>query len=130
MTFTADALPFDLRLNHFIANCQPQQAGRTALLSVPVVDGFSLRAMAVAKEEERNVPGIYAAVIDKQTGRRQEGVLWGLKMGVSAADADAPWTVTASDGELWGIDLRHKRYRLPYIVNTFTVCPITTRSHG
>src|SRR5205814_5775154 len=62
------------------------------------------------KEAENNVAGLYARTEDKQTNEKHEGILWGGEHYVNYA-----WTVS-SGGKTWAIDLRKKRYKMPFLI--------------
>jgi hypothetical protein len=106
-TFTSDALPFELSISRVMPNCDPVAAGPFARPEVPVVDGVFLRERALHAQQEANVVGAYASVQHKAGRGREEAVLWG--------DARAPWVVE-DGGKRYGIDLRRKRHRMPYVV--------------
>lgn len=106
-TFTSDTLPFDLTLTRFERNSTPVAAGPFVQQTMHVVDGFALQPLELEREAERNVAGAYAVVREKQGGATHEGILWGL--------ADAPWSVTVG-GKQYTIDLRRKRYPLPFAI--------------
>ncbi|MDQ1257085.1 MAG: hypothetical protein QG656_1686, partial [Candidatus Hydrogenedentes bacterium] len=102
--FSADGLPFELTLDGYAANSQPQQAGMGGA-DRRVVDGVSLLALASEREAEQNAPGVYASV--SGPGAAAETVLWGL--------SQAPWVVQAEGGP-WSIALRHRSWPLPFTV--------------
>ena len=106
-TFHAIDLPFDLMLEGFHRNCMVQPA------AVPAqsVDGFVLVPQPRSREAEQNLPGAYAVVVEKATGRTQEGILWGW----SARGGPLPWVVDVG-GAAWSIDLRRWRGRTPFTI--------------
>ncbi|NUM56640.1 MAG: cytochrome c biogenesis protein ResB [Candidatus Hydrogenedentes bacterium] len=106
-TFANATLPFDLSITAFYPNSVPVGAGPFVQQTMKVVDGFALQEMDLDKEAERNVAGAYVLVKEKQSGATHEGILWGL--------ADAPWSVTI-DGKKYTVDLRRKRYPLPFTI--------------
>ena len=106
ITLTADGLPFDLEVSHFMRNCQPRPKGPAFDVAVPVVDGFFLQLQPLVTVAEQNVSGAYATVVAPD-GSRRRGILWGLDSG--------PWTVEAG-GEDWAIELRKERYPMPFTV--------------
>lgn len=106
-TFTSSNLPFDLTISGFQRNSSVIGAGPVVAQTMKVVDGFALMPMELDREAERNAAGAYATVRDKKTGQTQEGILWGLNL--------APWTVTV-DGRQFTIELRRKRYPLPFTI--------------
>jgi hypothetical protein len=91
-------LPFTLALSDFVANCEP------AISS----EGPVLRAKPLDPEEaSRNIAGITAAMIDP-AGARRETILWGRA-------GSPPWVFT-SGGKRFGVQLRKRRFLLPYRV--------------
>ena len=106
-TFTSDALPFDLTITNFYRNSVPVGAGPFVQQTMHVVDGFALQSLDLDPEAERNVAGAYVIVLEKQGGATHEGIVWGM--------ADAPWSVTV-DGKKYTVDLRRKRYPLPFTI--------------
>ena len=106
-TFQSASLPFDLTVSSFYRNCMPVGAGPFVQQTMKVVDGFALQQMDLDKEAERNVAGAYAVAKEKQSGTTHEGILWGL--------STSPWSVTV-DGKKYTIDLRRKRYPLPFTI--------------
>lgn len=101
--FTAPGLPFTLSVGDYMRNSLPQPAGPMVQKQV---DGFTLLNQPLEREAERNVAGVYATV-STADGSSQEGILWGL--------ARAPWTVKVG-GDDYLIDLRHKRYPVPFTI--------------
>ena len=97
--FTLPNLPFDLVLDNFERNSQPQRAP----MMPGAIDGIVLLPLELAVEAEQNVAGIVATVIDKKTQAEQKAILWGFTRG--------PWGVEVG-GEMWNIDLHHKRWKL------------------
>ena len=97
--FTSPELPFDLVLDDFEMNSEPQHAP----MMPGAIDGIVLLPLDLAVEAERNVAGTVATVIDKKTQAEQKGMLWGFTQG--------PWSVDV-EGEVWNIQLRHKRWKL------------------
>jgi len=110
-TFTADALPFDLTINDYMANCQPMPKGPMFDVNVPVINGVFLRRLEKEKESERNTAGFYATVRDKATGKKQQGIVWGSSWFQNVI----PWTVQAG-GKTWAIDLHKVRWSVPFTV--------------
>ena len=106
-TFTSAALPFDVTLTDYYRNCVPVGAGPFVQQTMKVVDGFALQELDLDPDAERNAAGAYAIVKEKQGGATHEGILWGLE--------DPPWSVTV-DGKKYTIELRRKRYPLPFTI--------------
>lgn len=104
---TIAGLPFELQLTGYQRNSRPLPKGPNVDTPQKVVDGFFLSPEALAKEAEQNIAGAYVTVKDPVSEQVQEGILWGL--------AQSPLTVTAG-GERWQIDLRKKRYPLPFTI--------------
>ena len=101
--FTAPDLPFTLTLNDYMRNSIATPAGPV----VPKqVDGYTLLDRPLDRTAERNIAGAYATVT-AQDGSIKQGILWGL--------ARQPWTVNVG-GEDYAIDLRHKRYSVPFTI--------------
>lgn len=103
---TADALPFDLELSHWMGNCAPMPKGPMFEVDVPVVEGIFLDEKPRAPKAEQNLAGAYARVIHAD-GRDEVTPLWGVQA--------QPWTVEAA-GERWAVDLRKERYPMPFTV--------------
>ena len=98
-------LPLELTLRNFVPNARVRpapSAGRTAL---PVVDGFTVVPQAVLVANEQNQAALYASALDRQSGRVEDGILFGGDF--------RPWTFEAG-GKLWAIQLRHKRFTMPF----------------
>jgi len=102
-TFHHTDLPFELRIDRYFRNAAPQ--------FVPgfeqAVDGVLMRALPLEPEAERNVAGAVVTLLDRQTGTSRQGLLWGISL--------APWKVAYQDKE-YIIDLRHKRYPVPFTI--------------
>jgi hypothetical protein len=100
--FQMAELPFTLRVSGFLNNC-----GVASDPNDPnAVDGVVLEPRGPAKEAEQNEAGCYLTVIDKETG----GSLRGL-VRYDIFRPSPPWTFEL-DGQEWGIELRHKRYKM------------------
>lgn len=106
-TFTSPDLPFTITLSHFTKNCSPLPKGPMWEADSPVVEGYALRARPLQEEAEQNLAGLYAR-IDAPAGESDEGLLFGF-------DSIPAWTFEAG-GRLWGMSLRHKRYKMPFTV--------------
>lgn len=101
--FNAPGLPFTLTLSEYKRNSIATPAGP---MVDKQIDGFTLVDQPLAKEAEQNIAGAYATVA-AEDGSSQQGILWGL--------ARAPWTVNVN-GDDYLIDLRHKRYPVPFTI--------------
>lgn len=102
-SFFAQGLPFELRLSGYQPNCEPASAPG----SPDAVDGMVLAGRPLAKDAERNLAGAYVDVVEEGSDAVQRGLLWGM--------AQAPWQVQAG-GSNWTIDLRRKRWPLPFTI--------------
>ena len=107
VTFTHDALPFDLELRGYMRNARPQPVDDHTPGAMPAVDGFYLRSMPRARENEQNMPGLFATVRTSASNNEHPALLSGFAL--------APWVVEA-DGRTWAIDLRRKRRLLPFTI--------------
>lgn len=106
-TFTPAALPFDVQLGRFQKNCRVQPKGPMFDAPTPVVDGAFLQPVPVSTQAEQNIAGLYVTLVEKQGGKRHEGLLWGRE--------EAPWTVEAG-GKRWAVELRRERYPMPFTI--------------
>ena len=102
--FHAAEIPFDLEVRGFQRNCTPRPAPDGL---GNAVDGVTLAALPKDPTSERNIAGAYATVRPRYGGAPVDGVLWGL--------ARAPWTVQTG-GRTYAIDLRHRRWRVPFTI--------------
>lgn len=107
-TFTSDALPFDLTLHGYWRNSWPMPKGPNTPTDMPIAEDWYLKPQPLEKEAEMNLAGTYATVTEKATGMTHEAILWG-------SPAALPLAVDI-DGALWGIDLRKKRWQLPFTI--------------
>ena len=107
VTFTSEDLPFDLQVSYYMPNCRPRPKGPMFDVAVPVVDGAFLEARMKSATAEANVAGAHVVVVDRDTGERTEGLLWGR---------DEYPLVVSIGGDEWAIDLRKERYPLPFTV--------------
>ncbi|MDZ4859262.1 MAG: cytochrome c biogenesis protein ResB [Candidatus Hydrogenedentes bacterium] len=104
-TFTKNDLPFDLTISEFHRNVEVVPPAVDPRLKP--VDGFAVRPLPLEKEAELNIAGAYALVKDKKSGESHEAILFGASA--------MPWTVTV-EGKPYLIDLRRKRYTLPFAI--------------
>lgn len=109
-TFTHPELPFQLQLSRWSPNCEVRPKGPMWEAASPVVDGFALLRFAKEKEHEANAGGIYCEV--KEGERVTPGLLWG---GRTTLFPPPPLVVRAG-GKRWAIDLRRKRYAMPFTI--------------
>lgn len=106
VSLTSEALPFDVEVTHFMANCRPMPKGPMFEVEVPVIDDFFLQRERLNPTAEQNVAGAYVTARFPD-GTHQAGIVWGLDT--------APWTITAG-GKEWTVDLRHQVYPMPFSV--------------
>jgi hypothetical protein len=99
--------PFELELRHFQPNCNVLPKGPMVRSELPTVDGYVLMKQPVEKENEANIAGLYAAVVDTKGGARREAILWGL--------IRAPLTLER-EGRTFGIELRRRQFVMPFTV--------------
>ncbi len=112
-SFHGDGLPFEITLSGYRMNSEPRSAGGSPPPGAHLVEGFYLASLPREVETERNIAGAYITV-EEENGPTHEGILWGVSR--------YPYTITTADGERWAIDLRKKRFQLPFtvILNKFT----------
>lgn len=110
--FSSSTLPFDLTLGSYSSNSKPAKAQEGGAGLGRVVGGYYLNSLPVEKETERNVPGVYASIL-QDTGETTEAILWGSAMG--------PFTFS-SGGSDWTINLSQRRWKVPFtiVLNKFT----------
>ena len=100
-----EELPLELTLHHFVPNARVRPApaeGRTVL---PVVDGFTVVPQPRLTVNEQHLAAVYVSALDRQSGRVEDGILYGQDY--------EPWAFEAG-GKLWSIRLRHKRFNMPF----------------
>ncbi|RMG17443.1 MAG: hypothetical protein D6731_04075 [Planctomycetota bacterium] len=105
-TFTSPDLPFDLEVRRVLRNCQALPKGPMWKAAGPVIDGYALRELELARENEQNVAGLYAT-IRTSSGEETQAILWGGQR--------YPLAVRAG-GRTWAIDLRKRRFKMPFAV--------------
>ena len=103
--FTAAQLPFAVEVHEVLENCQPAQKGPMAPARSRVFDGYFLKDLGPHHEHERQAMGLVLALAERGGAQRNESVLWGL--------SDVPWVVQSA-GRRFEIELRRKRYDLPF----------------
>jgi hypothetical protein len=103
-TFENGDLPFRITLSRFEPNCTVLRQGTGGTAGSPAIDGFVLGRSAPEKEAERNVAGICAKLALTDGSASCEGILWGMERYPFVA------------GQRWAVDLRHKRYRMPFTI--------------
>ncbi len=105
-TFTSDALPFDVTITRAFENCWVYPKGPRFTGDGPTIDGYVVMKKDPAhKDDETNVPGLYATFTEKVTGRQTDAILWGVQ--------SEPFTLVAG-GKPWLVDLRRRTFRLPF----------------
>ncbi len=107
ITFSRAGIPFDVVVREAFPNTQVLPTGPDLVGKVHNIDGFHLKDQPLESQAERNVAGVSISLTDQDGGEIQDAILWGL--------CQAPLTVTA-DGSPWVLDLRKKRYALPFSV--------------
>ncbi|HVY62434.1 MAG TPA: cytochrome c biogenesis protein CcsA [Planctomycetota bacterium] len=108
-TFTSDELPFRLTLSRFQRNsfAMPARAPMRKA-NLPLVDGWALEPAPTAPEAEQNVAGLYVHVEDREgQAPPQDGILWG---------GERDPLVVSVGGREWALDLRKKRYKMPFTI--------------
>lgn len=106
-TFRAEDLPFELEMGGYLPNCVPRRAGPHAAGAGRVVDAFVLSPRPRAKDAAMDIAGLHVVAREKDSGRTHEALLWGF--------AERPWVITVG-GEAWGVQLRHRLWRLPFAI--------------
>ena len=105
--FTHAALPFDVEVRAYERNSEPGMVAPGSAAARSAVDGFILKALDLAREHEQNTAGAYVALYDKKSGDVVESILWGGQR--------VPWS-TEVGGQSWMLDVRKRRYELPFTV--------------
>ncbi|MCC7171806.1 MAG: cytochrome c biogenesis protein ResB [Planctomycetes bacterium] len=106
-TFRHPELPFAVSMSGFTRNAFIRQHVAGNPRGARVVDGFFVDPMPLELENEFNEAACYVDVVRGADGARSEGILWGANR--------APFVVRDED-RTWTIDLRRKRYELPFSV--------------
>ncbi len=99
-TFKFSALPFDLKIGGYM----PNAAMGNGAASAPHGTG-KLTELSLNREQEQNLSGATATLLEKQSGAAHEAQLW--------AGNNAPVTVEAG-GKQWNLALRRHRWKLPF----------------
>ena len=100
-------LPYSLRIDQYLQNCQPLPKGPMFEVDVPVIDGYFLKELPLNADAERNAPGVYVSIIDKQSSIHRQGLLWGHQR--------TPW-VFEFGNEHWSISMKPKHWNLPFTI--------------
>lgn len=106
-TFKRAELPFDLILKRYSENSQLRLAANVGIPKAPVIENLFIEPMASSKEDEFNLPGMYATAITEGGARVEESLLNGF--------CKHPWTVRAG-GKTWAIKLRHVTKTMPFSI--------------
>lgn len=106
-TFRHPELPFAVSMSGFARNAFIRQHVAGNPRGARVVDGFFVDPMPLELENEFNEAAAYVDVAMQADGRRVEGILWGANR--------APFVVRVGE-QTWTIDLRRKRFELPFSV--------------
>lgn len=103
---TSPNWPFALELRHFQPNSRVLPKGPMVQSALPVVNGYVLMPQDAETENEANLAGLYATVVEP-AGARREVLLWGV--------TSAPHTFEL-DGRTFGIELRREKFVMPFTV--------------
>ena len=103
----SNTLPFTLEFVRYFRNSQPFPADAVDPENSTVIEGYFLKEIPLVVEAEHNIPGLHLNIIHKETGLKQNFLLWGgqryplhLEMGKKN----------------WFIDLRNKRWEVPFTI--------------
>jgi hypothetical protein len=99
--------PFELELSYFRPNSNVVPKGPMVRSEVPSVDGYALLPEPVQPENEANIAGLYATVVDRKDGAKREALLWGF--------THAPLTLER-EGRTFGLELRRQRFVMPFTI--------------
>ena len=118
--FTSDALPFDLTITRAFANCEVVPKGPMFTGDGPVIDGYVVLKRPLEHEDEQNVPGLYVTCTEHATNQRTDAIVWGLEdfleLGKRHLGKPRALFTLSAGGKEWLLDLRKKRYPLPFSV--------------
>ncbi|MBI1380324.1 MAG: hypothetical protein GC161_04470 [Planctomycetaceae bacterium] len=101
-----EGVPFDLEVTRYFINANVRPKGPMFNAPTPVIDGVFADPLPQDAQNERNGAAAYVDVIAKD-GTRQSGLVWIYDT--------APWTFTVG-GETYALDLRRKRFDMPFRV--------------
>ncbi|MBN4071904.1 cytochrome c biogenesis protein ResB [bacterium AH-315-F18] len=105
-SYDLEGLPFRLEVEDVHRNCHVVPSQRRSMDDkLPVVNGFFIQPLPPEKDGERNVAGAYIRVVEKSSGRRQEGIVWGSQNGPLILDID--------DGR-YAINMHHRKWEVPF----------------
>ena len=105
--FTAEELPFDFIVNGYAVNSRPMRSDATVKEAPRVVDGFALHPLELEKEEETNLPGMYAAFRGGDLKEEVEAILWG--------GAFDPFTLEVGERK-FAVSVTKKKWTTPFDV--------------
>jgi hypothetical protein len=98
-------LPFSIRAERYYVNANVMPKGPNFEAPTPVVDGFFIQPLARDPQIERNMPALYANLIDAGTGAATPEILWGNSV--------QPLAVSYG-GRTFTLELRHTTWNLPF----------------
>lgn len=116
VTLSAEGLPFELQIHHYLVNCRPLPKGPMVRVTTPVLEeaggpGIYLHPQQTRPEREQNQAGVYVRVL--VGGKKHaEGIIWGPER-LPFAQARFPF-VFELEGARWAVDLRKVIYELPF----------------
>jgi hypothetical protein len=105
-TFTSGRLPFDLVLESYALNAEVLPKGPMWEGYGPAVDGYAVRLLGPARENESNLPALHA-VVEREDGTSERGILWGGERGA--------WVVDVG-GRSYALTLRKQTRNMPYTI--------------
>lgn len=108
LTYQHAELPFDVTVTRHFRNCRVLPKGPMFEAPTPVIDGVFLEPRESELEAEMNIAGAYVQLLEKATGARHDGLLFGLNL--------HPYSVVVA-GRLYSVDLRKKRWPLPFEIH-------------
>jgi fumarate reductase subunit D len=111
--FHSDVLPFDLKLSDYSINAVASRVRPVMPDDVRIVDGYFLASMRPEERAEMNTPGVYAEIVNLETGETSEAILWGQHQRRDENYVGLPLTAEAG-GETWLVGLTLKHWALPF----------------
>lgn len=107
-TFYNDEIPFEIAVksyhrNAFVSPVRPVMPTDAE----KVLNGFFIDPLDIDTQAERNRPAVLVELTDKESGKTEEAILWGL--------AREPFTFQAG-GEPWLINLEPERWQVPFVI--------------
>lgn len=107
---SADDLPFDVHLQHYLPNAQVGAVDSSWSSDYPIIDGYGVNPLKWNPESGGNFAVIFATVVAKGADVGTEGT-----QGILFAADRAPFVVEW-DGRPFALHLRRQRYPLPFEV--------------